>query len=432
MRNFLLIWSGQLVSVIGSGLTGFALGYWVYQETHSVTRFTLIFVMTSLPGVVLAPFAGAFVDRWNRRRVMLLSDSVSALVTAVLTVLMATGSLRIWHIYLGVALQSTSGVFQWLAYSAAITMQIPKEQFARADGLRQLGTATAQVLSPFLAGVLVTLIHIWGVLVVDLASFVVALATLAFAHIPDPVTVDVRKSLWKQVADGWLFIAERPGLKGLLWLFAVMNLLVGLAFVLVTPLVLSFSSAASLGGALAAASSGLVVGSLMMSAWGGPRRRVLGILALTPVLGLGLVAAGIAPSLPAICAGMFLFLAGASVVNGCSQGIWQSKVPPDLQGRVFAVRRMLAQSTTPIAYLLAGPLADRYFEPLMSRGGALAATLGPLLGVGRGRGIGLLFLTMGLLLMVSTTWGFFYPPLRRLETEIPDAVGPGAPAAAGA
>lgn len=430
MRNFVLIWSGQLVSVIGSGLTGFALGYWVYQETHSVTRFTLIFVMTSLPGVVLAPFAGAFVDRWNRRRVMLLSDSISALVTASLAVLMATGALRIGHIYIGVAVQSTAGVFQWLAYSAAITMQIPKAQFARADGMRQLGTATAQVLSPFLAGLLVTLIHIWGVLVIDFASFLIALATLAFAHIPDPAPADARKSLWRQAADGWLFIKERPGLQGLLWLFAVMNLLVGLAFVLLTPLVLSFSSAASLGGALAAASSGLVAGGLLMSAWGGPRRRVLGILALAPVLGLGLATAGFVPSLSFIYAGMFVFLAGASVVNGCSQAIWQSKVPPDLQGRVFAVRRMLAQSTTPVSYLLAGPLVDRFFEPLMARGGALAATLGPVLGVGRGRGIGLLFVAMGMLLMISTTWGLFYPPLRRLETEIPDAVGPGAPAEA--
>jgi len=161
-----------------------------------------------------------------------------------------------------------------------------------------------------------------------------------------------------------------------------------------------------------------------MSLWGGLRRKVLGILALTPVLGLSLLAAGLRPSVPLIAASMLLFLAGATVINGCSQAIWQSKVPPALQGRVFALRRMIAQSTTPISYLLAGSLAERFFEPLMASTGLLAGVLGPWIGVGKGRGIGLLFITMGLLLMVSTTWGVFYLPLRRLEEELPDAVAP--------
>jgi DHA3 family macrolide efflux protein-like MFS transporter len=423
VRNFLIVWGGQLVSVVGTGLTGFSLGFWVYQQTHSVTRFTLIYVMTSLPGVLLAPVAGALVDRWDRRRILLACDATAALVTAGFAVLLAAGSLRLWEIYLGVGVQSAAGVFQWLAYSAAITLWVPKRHFARADAMRQFGIAAAQILSPLLAGYLVTVIHIWGVLGIDFASYMVALLTLALARAPEALAAPpARRTLRQQIGEGWAFVRARPGLMAMLWLFAGMNLLLGLAMVLLTPLVLSSLSARSLGGALAAASSGLLAGSLLVSAWGGPRRRVQAILALTPVLGLGLSAAGLRPALPWIGGGMFCMLAGAAVVNSASQALWQCKVPPALSGRVFALRRMLAQSTVPLSYLLAGPLADRVFEPAMAPGGRLAPLLGPLLGTGRGRGIGLMFVLMGVLFAGSTAWGFFYRPLRHLEEQLPDAV----------
>lgn len=435
MRSFFLLWSGQLLSLLGTGLTGFALGYWVYQETGSVTRFTLIFVMSALPGVVVAPFAGALVDRWRYRTVLIAADTIPALVTAALAALMATGRLALWHIYLGVGLSSACGIFQWLAFSPVVTMLLSKQHYSRADGLRQFGASAAQMLAPALAGFLMGFIEIWGILLLDVATFFYAFATLTLARIPEPPAgkASNRRSLFRQAVEGWTFIAERPGLKALLWLFANMNLLVGLAFVLVTPLVLSFGSAAVLGQVLSVTSGGLLAGSVLTSAWGGPKDKVHGILGLTVFLGLSLAVAGLRPSVPLIAAGMFLFLAGAAVVNSSSQAIWQSKVPPELQGRVFAMRRMLAQSTTPVAYLLAGPLADRVFVPLMAPGGALADPLGPVIGTGPGRGIGLLFVTMGLLLIVSTAWGYASPRLRRLEEELPDAVVPttsGAPAEA--
>ena len=192
-----------------------------------------------------------------------------------------------------------------------------------------------------------------------------------------------------------------------------------LAFVLVLtlPMVLSFTSEAVLGLVLAAGSGGLAAGSLAMIVTGGPRRRIRGILAGGLLSGLALGAAGLL-----IGGALFVMMFGFPITHACSQAIWQSKVPPDVQGRVFAVRRMIAQLSGPVGYLLAGPLADRLFEPLMAGGGVLASTLGPWIGSGPGRGIGLLFLCLGAIPVLSTLAIYSQPRIRRVEDELPDTV----------
>jgi hypothetical protein len=227
--------------------------------------------------------------------------------------------------------------------------------------------------------------------------------------------------LLREAAAGWSFLRRRPGLLGLLLLFAAANFSLGLLQVLLTPLVLGFASTEVLGGVLSVAGTGMLAGSLAMSLWGGPRRRLLGILGGMALQGAIFLLGGLRPNASLIAAAAFVVLFVLPVIEGCSQAIWQTKVAPELQGRVFAARRMVAWSAMPLAYLAAGPLADRVFEPLLAADGPLAASLGRFVGVGPGRGIGLLFVAVGVLLLAAVGAAWRSPAVRGVE-RLPDAV----------
>ncbi|MBW4629445.1 MAG: MFS transporter [Brasilonema octagenarum HA4186-MV1] len=425
MRVFTLIWFGQLISLIGSGLTRFALGVWVYQNTGSVTQFALISLFAMLPSILISPVVGVLVDRWNRRSCMILSDAGAGLSTLAIALLLFSGKLEVWHIYVAVAVSSIFSAFQWSAYAAATTMLVPKQHLGRANGMVQLAEAASRLLSPMLAGALVVTIQIQGVILIDCVSFLFSLVTLLLVRFPKPKTTpedEVRQS-WRlrEFTYGWTYITARPGLLGLLIFFAVINFLIGVVSVLVTPLVLAFASATVLGTVLSIGGSGMLVGGLVMSAWGGPKKRILSVFGFTLSGGLSILLAGLMPSVPVFFATAFIYYFGVSMINGCDQAIWQSKVAPAVQGRVFAVRSMLALASLPLGYLIAGPLVDQVFEPLLAVSGPLAGSIGRIIGVGRGHGIGLLFVVIGMLTMLATAGGYLYLPLRLLEEQLPDA-----------
>ena len=425
-RTFLLIWFGQLISLTGTGLTGFALGVWVYQRTGSVTQFALIALATTLPGILFSPIAGALVDRWDRRWAMFLSDAGASACTLSMCLLLLAGRLQVWEIYIAMAISSTITAFQWPAYSAATTLLVPKDQLGRASGMVQIAEAVAQIGSPVMAGVMMGILPIYTILLVDYGTYLFALFTLLITRFPKPeVTAESKTrqgSLLREAAFGWTYIVARPGLLGLLLYFAVGNFTTGFAEVLFTPLVLSFSTPAVLGLIMSAGGIGFLGGSLVMSIWGGPRKRILGILGFNLLQGVTLLAAGIPPQVVIYVAAVFFFFFGQPLINGCSQAIWQVKTAPDVQGRVFAMRRMIAWSSMPFSYLLAGPLADDVFKPLLIQGGPLANSVGRIIGVGPGRGIGLFFIIMGILVLAITVGFYFYPHLRHLEVELPDVI----------
>ena len=428
MPAFLTIWAGQAVSLLGSSLTSFALGVWVYQRTGSVTRFALIAFFASLPGLLLSPVAGALVDRWDRRRTLILSDSLAAATSAVLLLLLWDESrdlLEVWHIYVLTAVASVANALQWPAFTAATTLLVPKRHYGRASGLTQMSLAFAQILAPLLGALLLQWVRMRGILIVDLATFAVAVLALLAVRFREPdraPETGAPRSLLQESTVGWTYLRERPGLLALLLLFAGTNFNIGLLQALIPPLILSFASSTSLGTVLSIAGAGMLAGTLVMGAWGGPRRRVHGIFAGLLAQGLILLVGGWQPSVLLVGVAAFVFLFAVPVVNGCSQAIWQAKVPPGLQGRVFALRRMVAFSSLPAAYFLAGPLADRVFEPLLAPGGALSASVGAVIGVGPGRGIGFLFVLLGLLVVAAVAFAAGYPRLRQVEDEIPDAV----------
>lgn len=422
LRDFLLIWVGQLVSGVGSRLTSFALGIWVYQSTGSTTQFALIFVAMAVPALLISPIAGALVDRWDRRRTMIACDAVSALTMFALAALYATDRLALWHVYAGVGISAIANAFLQPAYAASIPLLASQEQLTRVNGLVQTGFAVAQVGGPLLAGVLVSTISMQGVLIVDALTFVIGVIALCFARVPRPLrSAEAEQSLWREAATGFRYVHDRPGLYGLLLVFGATNFLFGIASIAITPLVLSFADAALLGVQMAVGGCGLLLGGLAMSTWGGPKRRIHGVLGFSLAAGVLLAVHGLAPSFALVLVAGFGFFLTLPVLNASNAALWQSKVPADLQGRCFAIQRVLSEAAMPLGYCLAGPLAERVFEPLMAPGGALAGTVGAWIGVGPGRGLGLMFIVLGVLMTAVAASAYAVRAIRRIEDELPDA-----------
>jgi MFS family permease len=426
MGVFKYVWSGQLVSVLGSALTSFALGVWVYQRTGSATKFALIALSATLPGIIVAPLAGALIDRWDRRWVMILCDLGAATCTFVIAVLLYFGQLEVWHIYLVSAAKSIFSTSLGPAFAAATTLMVAKRHLGRASGMVQFNDAIGQIVAPILAVILIATVHVWGVIFIDFGTFLFAIATLLGTRIPRlPAHVEEglkKKSLWREIIYGWSYITTRPGLFGLLVFFAVNNFLTGFVFVLSAPLILSLASTAALGTIFSIGGAGLLTGSLVMSAWGGPRRRIYGVLGFYLLLGFCVILIGLRPSVRLIAVGSFFLSFSLPIIVGSSQAIWQSKVALDVQGRVFAVRRMIAWSSAPLAYLVAGPLADYVFEPLLAENGPLAGSVGQLIGIGKGRGIGLLYVALGTVVVLTVMVAYLYPRLRFVEEELGDVI----------
>jgi DHA3 family macrolide efflux protein-like MFS transporter len=427
MSTFLVIWFGQVISIIGSSLTGFAMSVWVYQTTGSVTKFSIVILFTVLPGIVLSPVVGTLVDMWDRRWLMILSNVWAALSVLLVAGMFYYGVLHFWHICFLAGATSVANAVLSPALTASISLIVPKKHFGRASGMSQFGEATSQIIAPLLGGLLITIIKIEGILILDGVTYAVATLTLLMVRIPRPAAVGRagggdEGSMWRKAASGWTYLAARPGLMSLLIFFAVTNFAVSMSNILITPLVLSFADAKVYATVISVAGAGLLAGSLLMSVWGGPQRRIYGVFGYGLLLGVGLVLEGLRPN--PVLIGVALFIIGciAPVANGCIIPILQTKTPPELQGRVFAAVRIVAWFSVPIAYIAAGPLADKVFGPLLVEGGALAGSVGRLIGVGAGRGIGLLLILLGFVSVVATVRGYFYPLLLNIDSEIPDAI----------
>jgi hypothetical protein len=286
--------------------------------------------------------------------------------------------------------------------------------------------AAADILAPALAGVLIHTIQLEGVILIDFATFIFATVTLLLVRFPKPQSTTAGKAatfpLKQEFTFGWKYIYARQGLLGLLVFFAVVNFLWGMVGALIVPMILGFATSDKLGVIISIAGFGMLVGSLVMSIWGGPQRRINGVLRFEFLSGICFLLMGLRPSFWLTAIGAFGAHVTIAVVYGSNQAIWQSKVAPDVQGRVFATQQMIAKAASPLAYLLAGPLADDLFEPLLATTGLLTESVGQIIGIGSGRGIGLLFIMMGMIKMVVTVVGHAHPRIRFVEDELPDAL----------
>lgn len=429
MRTFIVLWGGQLVSLIGSGLTSFALGVYIYKQTGSVTGFALNVLAYYVPGILLSPIAGVIADRYDRRLVMIASDMLGGLSTLSVLVLYAWFDLPWWFIYIATGFNSIANTFQWPAYDAATTMLVPKKHLGRVSGMTEAAWAIADLVAMGAAGVLYEMIGPHLIFSLDLATFVFLVATLMLIRIPRPEQVVGGHHLtgiaafMHDVSFGLHYLRQRPGLLKLLLVFAACNFLFMLAHPLIPPMILAQTSPQTLGLFGSIAGMGTLAGTVVMSLWGGPKRKIVGLAVFNMLCGVFNLLIGFAHSLPMLTAGAFGLMFTLPITNGCSQAIWQSKVAAGVQGRVFAVRRMLALSTIPLATLLSGPLADSVFTPALTPGGALVDTfVGRLIGVGPGRGIGLMLVLTSTLYIVASSIILLHPRIRRVEIELPDAL----------
>lgn len=426
MFGFTLVWLGQVVSVLATNMTVFALTIWVFQETGSATALGLLQVFFITPLLIVTPFAGVLVDRHNRKLMMMVSDLTAGVATVSILSLQFLGLLEVWHLYAAAILQGLGNAFQWPAYSATISTMLPKEHYGRANGMMSLIETGPGVLAPMLAGALLPLIGLTGVLTLDVTTFILAVLILVFIHIPQPARTaegaQAQGNVLKEAAFGFRYIFARPSLLGLQLVFFFGNLCVGIAYAVLAPMILlrTGSDSVSLGFVQSAGAIGGVVGGVAMSAWGGFKRRVHGVLAGWIISGFFLSLVGLGTQLPLWVGALALSSLLAPLINGSNQAIWQSKVAPDLQGRVFSARMLIAWMTNPISPLIAGTLADYVLEPAMQLQGGLTSTFGWLVQPGPGAGMGLLIFFGGLGGLLAGLTGYFVSTVRNAEDLLPD------------
>lgn len=414
MSGFILVWLSQLVSVLATNMTQFALTIWVYEKTGSATALGLMQVFFITPFLILSPLAGALVDRHNRKLMMMVSDVTAGVGTIFILVMQATGQLQVWHLYVAAVLAGLGNCFQWPAYSAAISTMVPKEQLGRANGLWSLMEAGPGVFSPLLAGMLLPVIGLSGIMTIDVVTFGLAIAVLAMIFVPQPPRTEAGRqaqgNLLQESVYGFKYIFARPSLLGLQMVFFFGNLFSGIGFVVLAPMVLSRTgnSEGALGVVQAAGAAGGIIGGILMSVWGGTKRRVHGVLFGHILSGVSIVWLGLGNSPFWWAIPLALGTSLIPWINGSNQAIWQSKVAPDVQGRVFSARRLIAWFTQPIAPLIGGTLADYVLEPM------LRERAGP------GAGMALMLAICGAATLIVGGAGYLFPAVRNAEDILPD------------
>jgi MFS family permease len=384
-------------------------------------------VITYLPGVFLSPFAGTLIDRWNRKLVLALSDFGAAISTVILLVLFYTDSAEIWHLYVTGALSSTFGAFQFPAYSAVITTMVPKEQYARANGMRSVIGSASGIAAPLLAGALLAIVNIPTIMIIDLVTFSIALLTLLIVNIPQPKTSEQpeggQSTIWSETVHGLRYILDRRSLVAIFLYLSLSNIHSGFGYPLMAPTILAktFNDPVVLGVVNSVDSVGLLAGGLVMSIWGGPRKRIHAVNLSFIFWGLfGAFIFGPAWSLTFWLIGSFVMAFVHPVINSAYIAILQAKIAPDVQGRIFGIENALTTVTFPLSQLLAGQLADRVFEPALMPGGSLVNSLGPIFGVGAGAGMGLTMFIGGMIAIFTGVMGYLIESIREIETILPD------------
>ncbi|WP_436499027.1 non-ribosomal peptide synthetase/MFS transporter [Actinokineospora sp. HUAS TT18] len=420
--RFLAVAVSQLVSFVGTALTDFALPLWIYTTTGSLARFALFMMLAIIPGIVAAPLLGTLVDRSDRRRMMIIGSSAGGLVQLILGVLVWTDSFQLWHAYPLVVCLSTALTLHRLAYISAVPQLVPKHYLGHANGFVQLAGGVAQFVAPIAAVAMLATVGLKGILLFDIAGFLVAIAVLAFVRFPRTMAYVPREPLATEIAQGFRQSLGNPGFRAMLGFFAVLNLLLSPLLMSLLPLSLSLGTMSTAGTIALIGGAGAVLGGLAMIAWGGPpRRRMHGMLLASAVFGVFGVVTGLHAAVPVVAVGAFGLWASLSLVNGIYLTIIHVKAPQRFHGRVIALNQAVAWSTLPIGFAVIAPLAQSWLEPLMAPGGTLASTVGTVIGTGPGRGLALMYVLFGLGIIALSLAATRHRTLSTFDTAVPDA-----------
>ena len=365
---FFTIWTGQAISLLGSQMVQFALIWWLTKTTGSATVLTTATLVGILPSVVLGPFVGALVDRWNRRRILIIADSSIAMVTLILAYLFSIDLVDIWVIYLMLFLRALGGGFHNPAMSASTSLMVPSEQLTRIQGINQTLYAGLNIVSAPLGALLLEILSVQGVLLIDVVSASFAIIPLFFIAIPQPEKSvvseedNLAKSVWQDFLEGLRYVKKWPGLIFLMVMALSINMIITPAFSLLPLLVRSHfgGEAIQLGWLNSSFGIGAIIGGALLGIWGGFKKKIHTSLLGLICLALGLAIMGFTPGnlLPMAIAGIFIVGIGIPIANGPLNAIVQAAVDPAMQGRVFTLLGSLATAMSPLGLIVAGPISD--------------------------------------------------------------------------
>lgn len=400
--RFLIVWFGQLISMIGIGLTAFSLGVYAFETTNTATAVALITLFAFVPNILLRPIGGVLADRYDRRLMMIVGDLGAAIGLMFILMMMLTNNIELWHIYVGVSISSIFSSLQAPAYRASATDLLEEKDFSKGSGLVQLAESAKFLFSPIIAGILLSITTIEIILVINIMTYLVAILAVFFIRkkLIAASQNEERKPWYYEIIEGWNTIKNNRGVLLLVIIVSIITFYLGFLETLIGPMLLSFTTAKTLGMFQSISAIGMLITSLLIGMFSLTKR-------YSSMLVMGLVLAGFAFAMLGtttniymlIFAG-FLFLGSLPFVNTSADVLVRRNIPNDKQGRVWGIIGILSQIGFIIAYSTAGLLADKVFNPLLVEGGKLAGSVGSVIGVGPGRGIGLLFIIAGFFVVV--------------------------------
>jgi MFS family permease len=420
-KGFYWLLFGQVISLVGSGMTCFANSIWVYTDLgSSILNLSILAFLAFLPGVIISPIAGVLVDKWNRKLVIIIGDTVAALATLSLRMIIKNGSFQIWQLYIIVIIISIANHFQWPAFFSTVKLMVPSRRFGAVNGMVEGARSIGQVAAPLMAGFAVAAFSITGVILFDLGSYLIALTIILFIKFSK---IDAREatplnknSFFKELIKGWKYLLVRPNFIRILILFGVANFLFVITNNLIIPLGLELGSSELLGIITSVSGITMIAGSVIMSVWGGPKNRVNGVMLFMFFQIIALCFLGFRPSLLSLFIGFALFSFAIPIINACSGTIWHSKIPLNLQGRVLAASGMVYTLSLQLGYLSSGFFADYVFIPWLSQSGALVdSNIARVFGTGKANAIGFLAVCLGVLGLIILGIMYRSKSLRKFE-----------------
>lgn len=444
LATFYTIIITQTLSLIGSRVSSLAFGIWIFTETGQATPLALTSFFTALPAVFAASFSGVLADRWDRRYVMALADTGQAVGTGLLLVSFASGHFMLWHLYAVALFQAIFAVFQTPAFNASVTMLVPDDQRVRANAIRQLTAPGASVIAPLIATFVFAVIGLTGAILLDLATFFVAVIVILRVHIPTPEQTAVgralRGSIWQEMWGGVRYLLDRRPLFYMIVYYALVNFFLTGATIFSIPYLLARTdnNEAALGILLAIINGGAVAGSVLIAYLNLKQDRVRYIIICALITGTMLALAGMSRNVWLLALTEFFVMLPIPIGNALFISILQAKVPPDVQGRVFAVMSQVVRVLMPVAFLIAGPLADQILEPSLTvpQWGITTPLTGqlfpviyhapgtsffaPLVGSTGGSGMGLIMLVNGVMLVILALALNLRDDVRHVETTLED------------
>lgn len=426
--------------MLSTSIFTFAIAIWIYEKTGSAAQLGLTIFFGMLPGVIVAPLAGAIVDKLPRKQVMMVCDLIVGSLTLLVFYLVSQDLLQIWHIYTLIALKSAIDSFQNLAYSASVSTLVPdKKKLSKANGLMQVSNSINNIGAPIIAGVLLVAVGIKGIILIDIASFVFSVVTLMMVRFPAPkastptsdnsadnnaATPAKQLTFWQNVGFGFSFIKARQPLLILLGVVALVNLSMGSATILFRSMVLDLASAETLGNLVSIGGVGGLLGGLLMSVWSGFKSKVTGVLLAIAGIGFSMIAVALVqPSVMLLAVPVFFFFFFIPVVMASTNYVWQTEVNADQQGRVFAVRRMIAMIVMPLSYLIAPAMVDYVIAPALAANGPFAQTLQPFIGSASSANEAVVFMVMGCFTLLVVAFAAMNKQLRQVGAVNPSCEG---------